>query len=91
MSIRRWFSRLSTRQWVWLFGTVAVMLIVVGYGVVMNPVDQVTPQGRPVFYLKDLPPQSTVSLEVNRPEIYYGEMMDDVVFVGSGLEEFDYP
>jgi uncharacterized membrane protein (UPF0182 family) len=62
-----------------------------GYGVVMNPVDQVTPQGRPVFYLKDLPPQSTVSLEVNQPEIYYGELMDDVVFAGSGLEEFDYP
>ena len=29
-----------------------------GYGVVMNPVDQVTPQGLPKFYLKDIPPQS---------------------------------
>jgi uncharacterized protein len=62
-----------------------------GYGVVMNPVDTVTPEGRPEFFLKDLPPQSTVSLSVDRPEIYYGELMTDVVFAGSDLEEFDYP
>jgi uncharacterized membrane protein (UPF0182 family) len=62
-----------------------------GYGVVMNPVDQVTPEGRPDFFIKDLPPQSTVPIDVDRPEIYFGENMDDVVFVGSGQEEFDYP
>jgi hypothetical protein len=62
-----------------------------GYGVVMNPVDVVTPEGRPEFFIKDLPPQSSVPIEVTRPEIYYGEMSNDVVFVGSGLEEFDYP
>jgi uncharacterized protein len=62
-----------------------------GYGVVMNPVDRVTPEGRPDFFIKDLPPQSNIPLEVERPEIYYGEIMDDVVFVGSQLEEFDYP
>jgi uncharacterized membrane protein (UPF0182 family) len=62
-----------------------------GYGVVMNPVDQVTPEGRPDFFIKDLPPQSTVDIEVDRPEIYFGELMNDVVFVGSGQEEFDYP
>jgi uncharacterized membrane protein (UPF0182 family) len=62
-----------------------------GYGVVMNPVDSFTAEGRPVFFLRDLPPRSTVELEVTRPEIYYGELMEDVVFVNSGLEEFDYP
>lgn len=62
-----------------------------GYGVVMNPVDKVTPQGRPEFFIKDLPPQSTIDLEVTRPEIYYGETMNDAVFVGSGLDEFDFP
>jgi hypothetical protein len=62
-----------------------------GYGVVMNPVDQVTPEGRPEFFIKDLPPQSTVPIEVTRPEIYYGELISDLVFVGSDLEEFDYP
>ncbi|GMQ77991.1 MAG: UPF0182 family protein [Anaerolineae bacterium] len=62
-----------------------------GYGVVMNPVDKVTPQGRPEFYIKDLPPKSTISLDVDQPAIYYGELMNDVVFAGSGLDEFDYP
>ena len=62
-----------------------------GYGVVMNPVDEVTPQGSPVFYIKDLPPQSTIDLEVDQPAIYYGELMNDAIFAGSGLEEFDYP
>lgn len=62
-----------------------------GYGVVMNPVDEVTPDGRPAFFVRDLPPQTTIPLELERPEIYYGEMMADTVFVNSGLEEFDYP
>jgi uncharacterized membrane protein (UPF0182 family) len=62
-----------------------------GYGVVMNPVDQVTPEGRPNFFIQDLPPESAVGLDIERPELYYGEMINDVVFVGSDLEEFDYP
>jgi uncharacterized membrane protein (UPF0182 family) len=57
----------------------------------MNPVDQVTAEGRPDFFIQDLPPQSTVPIEIERPEIYYGELMNDVVFVNSGLEEFDFP
>jgi uncharacterized membrane protein (UPF0182 family) len=62
-----------------------------GYGIVMNPVDQVTQDGRPDFFVKDLPPVSTIDLAIDRPEIYFGELIDDVVFVNSGLEEFDYP
>lgn len=62
-----------------------------GYGIVMNPVDEVTPDGRPAFFVQDLPPITTIDLEIDRPEIYYGELIDDVVFAGSGLEEFDYP
>ncbi|MGD8856949.1 MAG: UPF0182 family protein, partial [Chloroflexota bacterium] len=62
-----------------------------GYGVVMNPVDKVTPEGRPEFFIQDLPPQSAVNIEIERPEIYYGQLINDVVFVGSDLEEFDYP
>lgn len=62
-----------------------------GYGAVMNPVDEITREGQPVFFLKDLPPTSSVPLEVERPEIYYGELTTDVVFVGSDREEFSYP
>ncbi len=62
-----------------------------GYGLVMNPVDQFTSQGQPVFYIRNLPPQSSVDISIERPQIYYGELTSDVVYVDSGLEEFDYP
>lgn len=62
-----------------------------GYGVVMNPVDRVTPEGQPEFFIQDLPPESSIDLEVTRPEIYYGETTNDVVFVGSDRNEFSYP
>ncbi len=63
-----------------------------GFGVVMNPVDEVTSEGRPHFYIQDLPPESTVEeLQVTRPEVYFGELTDEVVYVGSGLEEFNFP
>lgn len=62
-----------------------------GYGIVVNPVDRVTEEGQPDFFISDLPPRSTIDIEVTRPELYYGELTTDQVFVGSGLEEFDYP
>ncbi|MCB8945968.1 MAG: UPF0182 family protein [Ardenticatenaceae bacterium] len=62
-----------------------------GYGVVMNPVDEVTSDGQPQFFIQDLPPRSRIDLEVTRPEIYYGELTTDNVFVSSGREEFSYP
>ncbi|MDJ0752334.1 MAG: UPF0182 family protein [Ardenticatenaceae bacterium] len=61
-----------------------------GYGIVMNPVDRFTSQGRPEFFISDLPPVSTVDIEITRPEIYYGEAADDIVFVGSAQDEFSY-
>ena len=62
-----------------------------GYGIVMNPVDRITSDGQPEFFIKDLPPQSSIDLQVERPEIYYGELTNDAVFVSSGREEFSYP
>ena len=62
-----------------------------GYGVSLSPVNQVTPEGLPVLFIKDIPPQSNVDLGVTRPEIYFGELANDHVFVNSGTKEFDYP
>ncbi len=62
-----------------------------GYGVVMNPVDLITRDGQPRFFIQDLPPQSTLDFNVEQPEVYYGELDGDVVYVGSGQEEFSYP
>jgi len=62
-----------------------------GMGVAMAPVNQVTSEGLPVLFIKDLPPVSTVSINVTRPQIYYGEITNSYVFVGTGQKEFDYP
>ena len=60
-------------------------------GLTMAPVNQVTTEGLPVLFIKDLPPVSTVSIKLTRPQIYYGELTNEYVFVGTGQKEFDYP
>ncbi len=62
-----------------------------GLGVTMAPVNEVTNEGLPVLFIKDVPPVSSVSLKVTRPQIYYGELTNSYVFVGTGQKEFDYP
>ncbi|HOX30630.1 MAG TPA: UPF0182 family protein [Candidatus Paceibacterota bacterium] len=63
-----------------------------GYGVAAGPVNQVTPEGLPVLFVKDIPPKSDVKeLELARPEIYYGEMPNDYVVVKTKSLEFNYP
>jgi hypothetical protein len=62
-----------------------------GMGVTMAPVNQVTDEGLPVLFIKDVPPISSVSVKVTRPQIYYGEMTNSYVFVGTAQKEFDYP
>lgn len=62
-----------------------------GYGMTMSPVNEVTQEGMPVFFLQDIPPRSDAGLQVDRPEIYYGELTHDYVLVKTTEEEFDYP
>ena len=62
-----------------------------GYGLTLGPVNEVTPEGLPVLFVRDLPPVSTGDLTVTQPAIYYGELASDHVFVKTRTEEFDYP
>ncbi len=63
-----------------------------GYGITMNPVNGFTPEGLPTLLLSNMPIQSTVpSLQVNRPEIYFGELTNTDVYVKTGQKEFNYP
>jgi len=62
-----------------------------GYGVVLGPVNRVTTEGLPEFFIKDIPPVATTNIRVTRPEIYYGEQSNEYVFVGGKRPEFDYP
>ena len=62
-----------------------------GMGLTLGPVNEVTEEGLPVLFVKNLPPASTVSVAVRRPEIYFGELTDTWVFANTGQAEFDYP
>jgi uncharacterized membrane protein (UPF0182 family) len=62
-----------------------------GYGLVFGPVNQVTAEGLPEFFVKDIPPVSSDAIKVTRPEIYFGELANDYVFVKTAARELDYP
>ena len=61
-----------------------------GFGVAMSPVTTTTPEGKPEFFLQDIPPAGPVELE-RRPQVYYGENTTDFVIVGTNTDEFDFP
>ena len=62
-----------------------------GYGLTLGPVNQVTTEGLPVLFVRDLPPISTVDLPVSQPSIYFGELTNDYVLVKTRQPEFHYP
>ncbi|MBW1699976.1 MAG: UPF0182 family protein [Deltaproteobacteria bacterium] len=62
-----------------------------GYGLAASPVNEVTREGLPQLFIKDVPPVSEVGLKIERPEIYYGEKTEQYVLVKTKTKEFDYP
>ena len=60
-----------------------------GYGLAMSPVNEVSPEGLPVLMIKDIPP--TGELDIERPQIYFGEKTNNYVIVNTKTQEFDYP
>jgi hypothetical protein len=62
-----------------------------GYGLVAGPVNRISPEGLPEFFLKDIPPAGSGLPNVTRPETYYGELGNDYVFVRTRSQELDYP
>jgi uncharacterized membrane protein (UPF0182 family) len=62
-----------------------------GYGLAASPVNEVTSEGLPRLFVKDLPPSFEPDLRIERPEVYYGEKTDEYVLVRTKTEEFDYP
>ena len=63
-----------------------------GYGLVMAPVSQITSDGLPVLLVENAPPEvKTQSIKLTRPELYYGELAHEPVFVHTDQREFNYP
>ena len=61
-----------------------------GFGLVMSPVNRFDTEGLPIFYVKDIPPTSSVGLTLDRPQLYFGEDTPTYIVVRGGTTEFDY-
>ncbi|HWZ29980.1 MAG TPA: UPF0182 family protein [Bryobacteraceae bacterium] len=63
-----------------------------GYGLALAESNRIQPDGSPILLIKDAPVEVlTPSLRVAKPQIYFGEMSHEPVFVRTGQPEFDYP
>ena len=62
-----------------------------GYGLTLGPVNQVTEEGLPMLFVRDLPPVSSVDLAIKEPSLYFGELPNEYVLVRSHAREFHYP
>lgn len=43
-----------------------------GYGLALSPVNEIGPEGLPIYWVSGIPPRSVPELEITRPGIYYG-------------------
>jgi uncharacterized membrane protein (UPF0182 family) len=63
-----------------------------GYGLVLAEVSRITPDGLPLLLVDNAPPVvKTNSLSLTRPELYYGEVAQEPIFVNTAQAEFNYP
>src|SRR5699024_3107697 len=60
-----------------------------GNEVAIRHVNKVTKQGQPEYMMSNIPVEGT--LDVERPQIYFGEEDYPNVIVNSKVDEFDYP
>ncbi|MBQ2897802.1 MAG: UPF0182 family protein [Clostridia bacterium] len=62
-----------------------------GYGAVMMSFNQVTPQGEPYYYIKDIKQPNSGSIpKINQPRVYFGQLDNDEVIVNTKTREIDY-
>src|SRR4029450_12884877 len=62
-----------------------------GYGLTLGPVNEVTQEGLPILFVKDIPPQSTVpGIDIKEPRTYFGELTNNYVLVNTNAKEFHY-
>jgi len=61
-----------------------------GYGVVMASGTSKTPDGRPDFFLQQVPVRANTDLELTRPQIYFGENLGGYAITQATRDELDY-
>ena len=63
-----------------------------GIGVAMVPVNEVTREGQPELWIRNLPPVSSNGApQITEPRIYFGESDAHYVVTGARQDEFDIP
>lgn len=80
------YSDLPSRNWI-----NERLIFTHGNGLTMGPVSRISKEGLPEFFIKDIPPVSLANIKVTRPELYYGELSNEYVIVGTKVPEFCYP
>lgn len=80
------YGRLQNPTW-----TNEHLIFTHGYGFVATPVNQVSSEGLPNFFIRNIPPSGIPELKTTDAEIYYGEVEDNYCVVNTKQEEFNYP
>lgn len=64
-----------------------------GYGMALAPANATTSTGLPKFMVRDIPVQvdEDIELEINQPQLYFGENIDGYAVVGTKRQEIDLP
>jgi hypothetical protein len=62
-----------------------------GYGFCMSPVNEVSAEGLPDFFVYDIPPKAKVDIPIEKMGVYFGESTDTYALVDTSAAEFDYP
>lgn len=63
-----------------------------GYGLVLAEANRITRDGLPMLFIQNAPPEiRSPNLKLTRPELYYGEVTHEPVFVRTAQPEFNYP
>lgn len=88
LSAREIAQRLPSRADTWINRH---MQYTHGYGIAMNEVADVGPEGTPRLLVQDLPPISNVGFEIPRPEIYFGMGTPTYRIVNTDVPELSYP
>ncbi len=62
-----------------------------GFGLAMAPASEITNNNLPNLAVQDIPPQSSIGINITQPRIYYGENTYDYAIVNTLTAELDYP
>jgi len=68
------------------------MIFTHGYGLALNYANEVSREGLPNLIVRDIPPVNEApELQIDRPQIYFGELTENYVIINAKEDEFDYP